>query len=190
MASGVDASQGVSWSVNRTSGNLGLSVSESTQLDAFQTDGNSFLLTATGTERGTVEITGTTGGSTRSVIWAVFTQPDHINTPPVFANLSNHVVSEGEMVSFSVVASDVDGDALEIEAETLPKGAGFTDGVFEWTPGFDQAGNHEVRFSVDDGQEKIEQTVHIQVNQVDRPVIVQAYSPSRAGRAGRGGSGA
>ena len=180
QATNLEASQPVSWSVVGTSGNAGLSVAGVSTLDAFQTNGNSFQLNATGSERTTVEITGTTGGTTRSVIWLVFTQPDRINTPPVFAEISDQVVSEGEPVSFMIEASDIDGDEVVLSVQSLPDGATFFDGLFKWTPGFDQAGTYEIKFSADDGNGQVLETVRVQVHQTDQPVEIQAFSPSRA----------
>lgn len=180
VASEIAATEGVSWSVTGTSGNIGLSVNGVAELGGFHSDGNSFVLTATGSERGAVEITGTAGGNTRSVIWAVFTQPERVNTPPVFGELVNYTVSEGEMVSFQVSASDVDGDALTVSIETLPNGAAFSEGVFVWTPDFDQAGSYDVVFVADDGKGQTVGAVVIQVDQVDRPATIESFTPPRA----------
>ena len=180
QATKLATSQPVSWSVIKTSGNAGISVDGVATLDAFQTNGNSFQLTATGMERSTVEITGTTGGTTRSVIWVVFTRPDRINTLPVFTSISDQVVLEGGTLSFAVEALDADGDEVVLGVQSLPDGATFSDGLFKWTPGFDQAGTYEIKFSADDGTGQVLKTVRIQVQQTDQPVMIQAFSPSRA----------
>lgn len=62
--------------------------------------------------------------------------------------------AEGSALSFSVSASDLDGDAIaSLSAAPLPTGAGFTangsntSGSFAWTPDFTQAGSYSVVFT-------------------------------------------
>ncbi len=58
---------------------------------------------------------------------------------------------EGAPMSFTVVKSDPDGDEVAwLEPIGLPEGATFVDGVFSWTPDFDQGGVHRVTFRAED----------------------------------------
>src|SRR5205823_3137535 len=62
--------------------------------------------------------------------------------------------SEGSLLTFTVAATDVDGDALTYSASGLPTGASFDPATrtFSWTPTFDQAGPYPgVIFTVSDG---------------------------------------
>jgi hypothetical protein len=75
------------------------------------------------------------------------------NRPPVLAAIGSRTVAEGETLTFTVNASDPDGDPLSYNAGTLPAGARFdpASGVFTWTPVNAQAGSYTLVFSVSDG---------------------------------------
>ncbi|NQU79669.1 PKD domain-containing protein [Candidatus Woesearchaeota archaeon] len=74
------------------------------------------------------------------------------NTCPVFTNVPDQVVREGDLLEFDVVASDVDGDSLDYDIYgALPFGASFVDGVFSWSPAAWQSGDYVVSFMVSDG---------------------------------------
>ena len=99
----------------------------------------------------------------------------NVNQPPVLASLDDVVVNEGEEVSFTVTASDPDGDALSFSVEGLPSGAIFENGVFTWTPTDEQAGNYSVTFTVSDGELSDSDAITIIV--IDRnmaPVVMEA----------------
>ena len=74
-----------------------------------------------------------------------------VNQPPVLALIGNKSVREGQPLSFSVTATDPDGDPLTYTASPLPSGASFTGQAFSWTPVPGQAGSYTVTFSVSDG---------------------------------------
>jgi hypothetical protein len=75
-----------------------------------------------------------------------------LNYPPVLAPIGNKTVLKGVKLQFTVTATDHDGDALTYSASTLPPGANFdeTTKTFQWTPGYDQAGEYTVTFTVTD----------------------------------------
>ena len=76
------------------------------------------------------------------------------NEAPVLEAVGDQTVDEGEVLSFTVAATDEDDDPLTYEAGNLPEGSTFdTDTqTFTWTPGYDQAGAHaDIEFSVSDG---------------------------------------
>lgn len=70
-------------------------------------------------------------------------------------------VEAGSPLSFTVTASDPDGDVLTYAATGLPAGSAFDNGAFTWTPGQDQMGVCEVTFAVSDGALEDSQTIHI-----------------------------
>jgi putative Ig domain-containing protein/flagellar hook capping protein FlgD/Big-like domain-containing protein len=77
------------------------------------------------------------------------------NHPPTLSAPATEQVAEGANLSFTVTATDQDGDHVALSA-TVPSGASFTDqgnnsGVFSWTPGSTQSGVHTAAFSGDDG---------------------------------------
>ena len=76
------------------------------------------------------------------------------NQPPVLASIGNKSVNEGQALTFTVSATDPDGDSLTYSASSLPSGATFTPATrtFAWTPASGQAGSYpNVHFQVSDG---------------------------------------
>src|SRR5207237_4925113 len=63
------------------------------------------------------------------------------NRAPVLAPIGNKSGSEGSLLTFTVAATDADGDALTYSASGLHAGARVDPAsrTFTWTPGFDQA---------------------------------------------------
>jgi hypothetical protein len=75
-------------------------------------------------------------------------------------------VSVGEVMAFTISASDPDGDTLTYSASNLPSGAvlSASTGAFQWLPTSAQAGTYNVTFSVSDGQLSASQTVKLTVS--------------------------
>ncbi len=89
-----------------------------------------------------------------TVFWIPLDPITSLNHAPVFAAIGERSVGEGLPLSFTVAATDADGDALTYSALTLPAGATFDAGTrtFGWTPGHAAAGVHPATFRVvDDG---------------------------------------
>jgi subtilisin family serine protease len=88
-----------------------------------------------------------------TVFWIPLDPIAQANHAPVLRPVGARRVGEGLALAFTVEAVDADGDPLALSASGLPSGASFDagSGEFEWTPGFDQAGDHAVRFIVSDG---------------------------------------
>jgi len=88
---------------------------------------------------------------------------------------------EGAEISFNVVAFDFDGD--EVSLRISPEGAAenmvFADlgegvGSFEWTPTFDQAGQHDVTFIASDGMDETPLEIMFVIrNQNRAPVLAE-----------------
>jgi len=74
-----------------------------------------------------------------------------VNDAPVLAPIGPQAVDEGALLTFTVSASDPDGDPLTFSAAPLPPGALLAGGVFSWTPGFDAAGVYTVTVAASDG---------------------------------------
>jgi len=89
---------------------------------------------------------------------------------PVINNIGNKVVIEGQLLSFSVTATDPTDDILNLSAMNLPTGATFVDngngnGLFRWTPNTEQSGNYQITFKVvDDNGYLSNLTISIKVN--------------------------
>jgi hypothetical protein len=76
------------------------------------------------------------------------------NSPPSLVSITPVNTSAGQPVSFTVNASDADGDPLTFSASHLPAGATFDllRRAFSWTPGPRQTGDYSINFTVSDGQ--------------------------------------
>jgi len=76
------------------------------------------------------------------------------NQAPVLDPIGPKSVAEGSLLTFTVSGSDPDLDHLVYSASNLPAGATFNPAtrVFNWTPGYAQAGTYTVTFTLtDDG---------------------------------------
>jgi hypothetical protein len=70
---------------------------------------------------------------------------------PVLNMIGDRVVSENTELRFPVKATDQDGDSIKLSASALPDGASFEDngngnGLFVWTPNYNQSGSYKVKF--------------------------------------------
>src|SRR5207253_2660323 len=93
------------------------------------------------------------------------------NRAPVLAPIGNKSGSEGSLLTFTVAATDADGDALTYSAGGLPAGATFDAATktFSWTPSFTQAGTSPgVTFTVTDGTAPISETIAITIANTNR----------------------
>ncbi|MSS73053.1 MAG: T9SS type A sorting domain-containing protein, partial [Candidatus Latescibacteria bacterium] len=96
------------------------------------------------------------------------------NQKPAFNPTGPQAVDEGQLLTFTVSATDPDaGDVLTYTATGLPSGATFDalTRTLSWTPDFTQAGPYTVTFTATDNGNPIlsvSQTVSITVNDVNR----------------------
>ncbi len=93
-----------------------------------------------------------------------------LNSPPLLASTGNKTANEGQTLTFTISASDADGDTLTYLATGLPGGASFDPATrtFQWTPDYTQSGNYSVHFEVSDGINMDEENIIITVNNVNR----------------------
>lgn len=96
------------------------------------------------------------------------------NHPPVLETIGDKSVNENTLLSFSVRATDIDGQAITYSASDLPSGADFTGQTFTWTPTFDQAGDYHVTFIASDGLTQDSETITISVANVNRAPVLAA----------------
>jgi len=78
------------------------------------------------------------------------------NTAPDVTAPATQSVNEGSQLTFTVTATDANGDHVTLTATNVPSGATFTDngnntGTFTWTPGSTQSGSYTVTFTGNDG---------------------------------------
>jgi len=105
---------------------------------------------------------------------------NNVNRAPVLGPITDQSVDENALLSFSVNATDPDGQALTYSVSGLPTGAVFASQTFTWTPSYDQAGTHSVTFIADDGQAQDSQTITIMVINVNRVPVLTAIGNKSA----------
>ena len=96
-----------------------------------------------------------------------------VNQPPVLASIGNKSILEGANLSFTISATDGNGDSLQYSASGVPSGAGFntSTATFSWTPTTDQSGTYSVTFQASDGTETDSETIVITVTDVNQAPV-------------------
>jgi ABC-type cobalt transport system substrate-binding protein len=98
----------------------------------------------------------------------------NVNRAPVFTSTSDRTVTENSFLTFTLSATDPDGDPVSYGSGTpLPRGASINSGtgVFTWTPDYDQAGKYSINISASDGVKKAYVIFFITVNNLNRAPI-------------------
>lgn len=99
------------------------------------------------------------------------------NFPPVLNPIGNKNMTEGNLLYFTVGASDPNpGTILVYSASGLPFGAIFdaSTHVFQWTPDNSQEGNYTLNFNVSDGTLTDSEQITITVTNVNRAPVLDA----------------
>lgn len=98
------------------------------------------------------------------------------NTAPQLQSIGNKTVSESGTLSFTVAATDSEGDSLAYNATSLPAGAGFDNATaaFSWTPTFAQSGTYTITFNISDGLAFDYETINITVANVNRAPVFES----------------
>jgi serine protease len=128
----------------------------------------SFLLTATDT-------TNRTGTATATV---------RVNSPPVLTSVAAQTVTENNSLTFTVGATDVDGDTPIFHSVSLPSGATLSaQGVFNW-PSATPVGNYVLTYyaSDPDGANSAQGNVNITI----APATITPPPPVNSGGGGGG----
>lgn len=116
-----------------------------------------------------------------------------VNNAPVFAaGGQSQSVDENRTLTFSVEATDPDGDELAYSASGLPAGASFDPATrtFSWTPDYTQAGEYTVTFTASDGTKSYNLSASKEVTITVRDVTVaEQLSGLTAAVAGLGVNG-
>ncbi len=140
---------------------------------SFNSETKIFNWTPASSQTGNYSVTFTVsdsngGSASETIVISV----SNINNPPVLTPIGNKAVDENALLSFTISATDPDGDTLSYSSTTLPQGAVLAadTGAFSWTPGYSQAGNYPVTFSITDtAGASVTETITITVNNVNRP---------------------
>jgi PKD repeat protein len=132
-------------------------------------DGNTFTWTPSFNQAGDYEVTFTVTDGEAGDSETVSISVNNVNRAPVLADIGDQEVDEGQELAGTLEADDADNDDLEFGHRGLPEGAELNGADFTWTPGFDQAGDYTITFTVTDGEDEDSEEVSITVNNVNRP---------------------
>ncbi len=107
------------------------------------------------------------------VVFIVNNGSVRLNSPPLLAAIGNKTVNEEQMLTFTLSATDADGDPLLYSPTGMPGGASFNNAtqIFQWTPDYTQSGNYSMRFDLTDGIYTVHESIIIIVNNVNRAPI-------------------
>ncbi|MAE63850.1 MAG: hypothetical protein CMJ18_06215, partial [Phycisphaeraceae bacterium] len=116
----------------------------------------------------TFSVTDGSAGASESIAITV----ENDDQAPVLIPLPLQAGREDALLQFTLTASDLDGGLQVFSVDDrLPAGARFdpTEGRFDWTPGFEQAGDYTVRFRVTDPTGLSDTTdVSIRIDNINR----------------------
>ncbi|MCP4261686.1 MAG: hypothetical protein GY774_29915, partial [Planctomycetes bacterium] len=105
--------------------------------------------------------------------------PVPVNNPPVLSPVGNKSVNEGHALSFTISATDPDGDTLSYTTNNLPSGASFNENTrtFAWTPTYNQTGTYSnITFQVSDGKGIDSESITITVGNINRPPVLDTIA--------------
>ncbi len=95
------------------------------------------------------------------------------NQEPFLTSVSDKIIDEGQILQFTITATDPDGNNLTYSANNLPEGATFDPqtATFSWTPNYSQEGTYtNIEFTVtDDGTPIESDTVAITITVNNTP---------------------
>ncbi|OGC77090.1 MAG: hypothetical protein A2Z27_01625 [candidate division Zixibacteria bacterium RBG_16_50_21] len=153
---------------------------------SFADSGNGaggFVFTPDTTQSGAYQVTFTASdGVLTDTEIITITVTETANQPPVLDSLGPKAVDEGQTLYFKVTASDPDGAFPALMVLNKPANANFADsgngtGGFTFAPSFTQAGPYNVTFIASDGSLADSETVHITVDNVNRPPVLDSIGP-------------
>lgn len=94
-----------------------------------------------------------------------------VNQPPTLTPTPSQTANEGSTLTFSVLASDPNGDTLTYAATNVPQGATFSGRTLTWRVSGQSAGSYLVHLTVTDGQYTDAQDVAITIQDISTPSI-------------------
>ncbi|MCX7926584.1 MAG: putative Ig domain-containing protein, partial [Candidatus Omnitrophica bacterium] len=155
---------------------LTYSVSNLPEGATFNSSTRTFSWTPTFTQSGIYNVTFSVSDSNAATANQTITiTVSNVNRAPVLASIGNKTVNEASTLSFTLSATDPDGDSVTYSSPNLPNGATLnaSTGVFSWTPNINQAGNYSVTFlAVDPLGASAQQTITISVGNVNQPPVL------------------
>jgi hypothetical protein len=101
---------------------------------------------------------------------------NNTNREPLLDSIGDKSVYENSTLNFSISATDADSDTITYSATDLPTGATLnsTTGAFTWSPGYTQAGTHQVTFTASDSKAQDSEAITITVNNINRDPVLDS----------------
>jgi hypothetical protein len=163
-------------------GKLVFSATQLPQGAVFNADSMKFNWTPTYEQSGTFEnVTFTVqdpSGLTQSTTMSIMV--NHVNRPPILADVPPQAVDENMPLSVNLQGSDPDKEdqnSLQYSADKLPEGAILEGNNLAWTPTYEQSGEYTIQFSLSDGKLSDSKSVVLTVNHINRPPSVEPVEP-------------
>ena len=191
----VDENATLSFAVQTTAPDVTVNMVENNLPGQPEFVNNVFTWTSTYNCSGIYECTFTAASDTFVDSETITVTVNNINRSPLLASIGDKQIDEGSALSFTVTATDPDGDDLTYTAANLPAGASFSGQTFSWTPQSGQAGSYDVTFITSDGHLQDSETVTITVqpsvssSPYDQLVSYSIYRTSSEPLAGNSVSG-
>lgn len=143
--------------------------------------GNTFTWTPTFLQGGGYDVTFSATANGQVDFESVHITVNAVDRAPALVEIDNKSVNENANLSFDVLATDPDGDAITYGILNKPTGATFDPDShnFSWTPGFNQAGVYNVTFTAVSGTPLMTDSklVTITVGNVNRAPIITPLAP-------------
>ena len=167
-----------------------------TRLSGSANGNTSGSLPWTSSTLGTYTFTATAYGTTTASDGASVTVTGgSANCPSITVVGNTGIYDQGELISFTVTATNVSGTQISINATSLPSNASFgtggsvvgispVSGTFSWTPDFNQQGSFSIRFTATDSECSIDRYEAITINELQ---FDRLFSTSREGNRPVGG---
>ena len=176
----VNEGQQLTFTVSATDGDAGDTLTYSaTGLpteSTFNAGTRTFTWTPTYNQAGTYPVTFTVSDGIWTDTEAITINVTNANRAPVLASIGVKSTNENQLLTFTISASDPDGDALTYNATGVPGWATFNADtkIFSGTPGYTDAGSSNVTFSVTDGSTPVSEIVTITVNNANRAPVLES----------------
>jgi subtilisin family serine protease len=138
-----------------------------------------FSWTPTYNQSGSYNVTFTATAASLSDTETISITVNNVDRPPVLDLIGNKTIDEAAALSFSILATDPDGEEITYTAENLPQGATFDANTrtFSWTPDYTQAGEYpNITFTATANSLSDSETISISVNNVNRPPLLDDIS--------------
>jgi hypothetical protein len=101
---------------------------------------------------------------------------NHINRPPVLAEIPPQQGEENKPLTLILQGSDPDKEdqnSLKYTANQLPEGAVLEGNNLTWTPTYEQSGEYTIEFTLSDGKLTDTKSFTVTVNHVNRPPTIE-----------------